>query len=100
VRRRRALLTVALLGLLIVGSLFAFVYPTRTFLHQRDDLQTAERRLDVLRAQTHRLRAASKRLQGDAEVERIARGEYGLVRPGETSYVVVPAAPPPATPLP
>jgi len=33
-------------------------------------------------------------------VERRAREDYGLVRPGETPYVLVPAPPPTTAPLP
>jgi cell division protein FtsB len=100
VTRRRRLL-VCVLGLLaLVGFLFAFVYPTRTFLAQRDEISRARERLDVLRRATADLEHDTQRLRGDAEVERIAREQYGLVRPGETSYVLVPRAPAPTTPEP
>jgi cell division protein FtsB len=89
VRRRRLLLGV-LAALALVGFLFAFVYPTRTYLGQRDQIRRAEERLAVLQRQTVTLERDTKRLQGDAEVERIAREQYGLVRPGETPYVIVP----------
>jgi cell division protein FtsB len=85
------------LGLAVVGFLFAFVYPTRTYLDQRDQLHQAEERLDVIRRETAELEADTERLKGDAEVERIAREQYGLVRPGETSYVIVPATTPSTT---
>jgi cell division protein FtsB len=92
VRRRRATLATILLGLAVVGLLFAFVYPTSTYLRQRSELGAAQRRLDRLQSETLRLEEANKKLQSDAEVERIAREQYGLVRPGETPYVLVPAA--------
>lgn len=85
-----------LCGLLLLGFLFAFVYPTRTYLKQREQIQAAESRLGVLQRETAALRRDTKRLQGDAEVERIAREQYGLVRPGETPYVLVPSTTPPA----
>jgi cell division protein FtsB len=89
VRRRRLLLGV-LAALALVGFLFAFVYPTRTYLGQREQIRRADERLTVLRRQTAALEGETKRLEGDAEVERIAREQYGLVRPGETPYVIVP----------
>jgi cell division protein FtsB len=57
-------------------------------------IHQAEERLDVIRRETAELQRDTKRLQGDAEVERIAREQYGLVRPGETSYVIVPETTP------
>ena len=87
-----------LLGLAFVAVLFAFVYPTQTYLHQRKELNAAERRLQVLEQNTKSLQRDSDRLQSDPEVERRAREDYGLVRPGETPYVLVPT--PPTTALP
>ena len=92
-RGRRSTLALLLLGLAFVAVLFAFVYPTRTYLGQRRELNAAERRLEVLEENTKALDHDSARLQSDAEVERRAREDYGLVRPGETPYVLVPAPP-------
>jgi cell division protein FtsB len=98
VRRRRALLVATLGGLVLVGLLFAFGYPTRTFLQQRTQIHATERHLADLRRATASLDRQSRQLQSDAAVERIAREQYGLVRPGETPYVLVPAVPPSTTP--
>ena len=92
-RGRRSTLVLLLLGLALVGALFAFVYPTRTYLHQRRELNAAERQLGVLQDTTKALKHDSEKLQSDAEVERRAREDYGLVRPGETPYVLVPSPP-------
>jgi cell division protein FtsB len=78
------------LGLGLVGSLFAFVYPTRTYLDQRADTHAAEQRLALLRAENERLADEAERLQSDEAVERIAREQYGLLRPGEHAFVIVP----------
>lgn len=83
-------------GVLVVGGivfLLAFVYPTRTWIQQRRDLHAAEQRLEVLERGTRQLEARNDRLGSDAEVERRARDDYGMVRPGETPYVLVPAQP-------
>lgn len=82
-----------MLGLAVVAALFAFVYPTRTFLDQRREIRAAERQLEVLERTTRALERDNERLGRDAEVERRAREDYGLVRPGETPYVLVPAPP-------
>jgi cell division protein FtsB len=96
VRRRRLVVVGLLVTLLLLGFLFAFVYPTRTYLKQREQIQAAEQKLGVLERETAVLERDSKRLEGVAEVERIAREQYGLVRPGETPYVLVPSTTPPA----
>lgn len=93
VRRRRAVLTTVLGALAIVGFLFAFVYPTSTYFRQRAQLGKANERLERLVAEIKRLEQESEKLLGDAEVERLAREQYGLVRPGETPYVLVPTTP-------
>ena len=92
-RGRRGTLVLLLLGLALVAALFAFVYPTRTYINQRREVNAAERRLEVLKDGTKALEHDSARLQSDAEVERRAREDYGLVRPGETPYVLVPSPP-------
>jgi cell division protein FtsL len=84
--RRRGRLRGALLLVTSVGLLFAFVYPTRTFLEQRDEMH-----LSVLDRENAKLEAEAKRLQNDAEIERIARERYGLVKPGERPFVIIPA---------
>ena len=68
----------------LVGLLFVFVYPTRTFLDQRDETNKARAQLAVLQAENARLAQESKRLSTDSEIERLARQKYGLVKPGET----------------
>jgi cell division protein FtsB len=82
-----------MLGLGLIGLLFAFVYPTSTYLHQRDQRSAGEAQIAKLDAQTKELERQNAALRGDAAVEQIAREEYGLVRPGETPYVIVPSTP-------
>jgi cell division protein FtsB len=89
--RRRGRLRGALLLVTSVGLLFAFVYPTRTFLEQRDEMHRAGQQLSVLDRENAKLEAEAKRLQNDAEIERIARERYGLVKPGERPFVIIPA---------
>jgi cell division protein FtsL len=90
---------VALFVVVLVGLLFAFVYPTRTFLDQRTETNKARAQLELLQSENARLARESKQLSTDAEVERLAREKYGLVKPGEQPYVILPAptsTPPPA----
>ena len=76
--------------MLLVGVLFAFVYPTQTFLDQRSATTKAREQLDVLRSENTKLADATERLQSDDEIARIAREFYGLVKPGEQPYVILP----------
>jgi cell division protein FtsL len=84
---------IAIGSLVVVAILFLFVFPTRSFLAQRSQISGAQHDLDVLRTQNARLQKEAARLQTDAEIERIAREEYGMVRPGERAFVVIPAPP-------
>ncbi len=87
-----------LLFVAVVGGVMAFaVFPTRTFLDQRDDLGAAEERIRLLDAENKRLESRVQKLHTEAEIERLAREQYSLVRPGEEAYAVLPA---PGEPVP
>ena len=79
-----------LVSVVLVGVLFAGVFPTRTYLAQRASVSHAEKQLKVLGEQNADLEARAKKLQSDAEVERLARERYNLVKPGEEAYAVLP----------
>jgi cell division protein FtsB len=87
-RLRRALWP--LLAVVLVGVLFAGVFPTRTFLAQRAAISHAQKQLEVLGQQNADLEQRAKELQTDAEIERLAREQYNLVKPGEEAYAVLP----------
>ncbi|MFM7271661.1 MAG: FtsB family cell division protein [Actinomycetes bacterium] len=94
--RRRRVLT----GLLALGFVaFVALGPIRTWVHQRHRLAVAEQRLRMLERETAELEAKRKVLETPAEIERRAREELGMVRPGEQPYSVLPAGPS-ATPTP
>ena len=84
------LVKVGFAGLFLILFLFLFVFPTRTYLQQRDQKNAAEQRLQLLRQQTAMLKEQTRKLKTGPEIERIARAQFGLIRPGETPYVVVP----------
>ncbi len=79
------LATAVLVGLLVGG-----VFPTRTYLHQRDQIVAEERRVKVLTDQNQKLASQVDQLRTDAEIERLAREQYNLVRPGEEAYAILP----------
>ena len=86
------LVSVTLIGLLFIG-----VYPTRTYLAQRSSLGRAQHQLEVLKTENARLDERVKALDTDAEIERLAREQYNLVREGEEAYAILPAPPAPIT---
>jgi cell division protein FtsB len=83
----------------LVLALGLGVFPTRSFLDQRAQVSEAEQRLAVLREQNAALADQLDELSTPEEIERLAREEYNLVRPGEEAYSVLPA-PLPALELP
>ena len=88
--RRRVLVRVLIGAMAIVALLFVFVFPARTLLAQRQQTEKQKKTLELLHEQSRKLAEESRRLQNNAEVERMAREQYGFVYPGEHPYVVVP----------
>ncbi|MCS4133781.1 FtsB family cell division protein [Salinibacter ruber] len=83
------------LGLLLGGVLVWVVFFDSHSLWQRyrwhQELEATARENADLRAEIERLRSQLDRPLSDSLVERIAREEYGMKRPGETIYRVEPA---------
>ena len=88
--RRRTLVRVLIGAMALVALLFVFVFPARTLLAQRQQTEKQKKTLELLHEQSRKLAEESRRLQNNAEVERMAREQYGFVYPGEHPYVVVP----------
>lgn len=99
VRRRRARLTARATVLLTIvgGVLVLSIAPTRLYFEQRAELAEMERQARLLERETDALAARAERLRDPEMLERLARQCLGMVRPGETAFVVVPkeGAPPP-----
>jgi cell division protein FtsB len=81
---------------LLCGVLFLGLFPTRTYLDQRSSTAEAEARLDELVQRNGELQQQVDTLGTDAEVERLARSEFGWAKPGEEVYQVLP---PPEDPV-
>lgn len=84
-------------GVVLVGVLFLAVFPTRTWLDQRHQRAAVAERVAILREQNTRLEKRASELHTDAEIERLAREQYNLVRPGEEAYALLPAGPAPTS---
>lgn len=82
-------------GVVFVALLaFFFAYPTRSLWDQERDLSRTRSQLAALQHENEQLVAQRQRLQRPAEIERVARHRYNMVRPGERAYSVVPPAAP------
>lgn len=77
-------------GAVLVGVLFLGVFPARTWVAQRRTHRAVAARVKILEAQNRRLEARVRELHTDTEIERIAREQYNLVRPGEEAYALLP----------
>ena len=80
-----------IVALLLVGGLVAAIAiePTRQLLEQRERIDGMAAELEELTATNRELKDRTDRLADPDYLEREAR-EVGLVRPGETAYVVMP----------
>jgi cell division protein FtsB len=86
----RDLLAVGVVVVLAVAVLAGLaVLPTKTWFSQRDKMAEAEAELARIEAEIVQLEDQQRRLETDAEIEIVARRDYGLVRPGEESYRIV-----------
>ena len=90
-RRSTWIITPAILVILTCGVL-AFLAPTRTLLDQRKTAATAEQRLAELDQANADAQAQVDALQTDAEIERLAREQYGYAKAGEEVYHLLPEA--------
>ena len=94
-RRAGRLLGIAAGVLVALAVLALGVFPTRIFLDQRAATAEASERLEVLRAQNAAYEERIAALQDPEEIERLAREQFNLVKPGEEAYAVLPAPLPP-----
>jgi cell division protein FtsB len=99
--RRRGVLSsvwVLLVIAIAAGLLLLLVFPTRAWLSQRSAIDGNERKLELLQAENERLEDKVDGLSTPEEIERVARAQYNLVKPGERPFAVLPE--PAAAPLP
>jgi cell division protein FtsB len=87
--KTRAVWVVTLLLVVAVALVFSNVFPFRQILAQQELVAQKEQTLAVLQEENLRLTAAAEYLETEQGVEKIARQDFGYVRPGEVAYVVV-----------
>lgn len=95
-RLRRALTVgdrpyILILALLVGVAIFMALGPLQVFTAAADRVDDLREERDELEGEVEGLEERRERLEDPEEVERIARSELGLVRPGEIPFVVVPS---------
>jgi cell division protein FtsB len=94
VRQRAGILAAALA---LAGVMALAVFPTQAYLAQRRHHDELTDQVADLGAKNQDLRNRATQLQTDEEIERLARLQYHLVRPGEEAYVILPDDTPPTS---
>lgn len=77
----------SLAGAIVVG---VAVLPMRTYFQQRELLEQTNLERQEIVGEVDQLRSQLELLQTDAEVERLGRENFDLVKPGEESYRILP----------
>lgn len=85
--RWRSMLVVTLL--VSLGLVAAGVLPVQQYLERENEVRAAEDRLRELVETNTVLSGDADALLSEQEIERIAREQYGFVRPGEIGYIVI-----------
>jgi len=74
----------AFLGILLAS----YIQPLQDIMHNRAEIPALEQKLQKASMQNTARERAIKELQTPAGIERSARENYGMIRPGEQVYIV------------
>lgn len=86
--RKRTMIGCVLVVVTVIATMFIYVYPIRGYYTQSREEKIERRRLATLQEANRKMKQERKSLSTDAEIERIAREQYRLVKPGEEAYLV------------
>ncbi len=78
------MLYAAFLGILLAS----YIQPLQDIMHNRAEIPALEQKLQKASMQNTARERAIKELQTPAGIERSAREDYGMIRPGEQVYIV------------
>ncbi|MDQ4148841.1 MAG: septum formation initiator family protein [Actinomycetota bacterium] len=87
-------LRLGVIALVTLGLALTGLAPARQALQQRELIRQEQAKLEALEKRNEELRSRLARLEDPAYREKLAREQLGVVRPGETSYVIVPPSAP------
>jgi cell division protein FtsL len=89
IRKRKRLKWTAMLVLICLGYVaYTFANQERQLSNMRHEAESLRAREATLKAENERLRQEQSLLQSDAYIEKVAREDLGLVKPGETPYIM------------
>lgn len=88
-RSRKVTILVALLGLAVY---LLAVFPTRSYLLQRSQVRHVVTQVNAVQSSNAQLQHQIDSMNSPSEIEKIARSQYGLIKPGEKAFVVLPPA--------
>lgn len=89
-RRGSRVAVLAVIGVVVVAAvLLTNVLPIRSLMAEERRVDQAREQLTAIKNENAKLQAQADYLSSDAGVEMVARRDFGLVKPGETAYVVV-----------
>lgn len=75
---------------IIIGWLLYWSFsPAGLWLKEQRELEILDKKLTTLRIKNQALEEEIARLKTDTYIEQLARQELGLVKPGETAYIVI-----------
>jgi cell division protein FtsB len=80
----------AVVGTLLVVLMLSALYPIRQYFTQKNELKELTVEEAQLARKIGELTELRSRLLTNDEIERIAREELGMVRPGEIAFAIVP----------
>lgn len=75
--------------LVSLGLVASGVLPLQQYFEREIQVIDAQERLTALEAENAVIASDVVALESDQEIERVAREQYGFVRPGEVGYVVI-----------
>jgi cell division protein FtsB len=89
-RKRSRWKSVLFLALVVsLGLVASGVLPLQQYLEREIQVTGAQERLASIEGQNDTIASDVVALRTDQEIERVAREQYGFVRPGEVGYVVI-----------
>lgn len=74
--------------LFVIGLVVLGVLPVKTYVGQQRELALTSQRLDLLRSKNAALQTRAAVLKSDAEVARLAREQFGMVRAGQRLVLI------------
>ena len=77
--------------IVLMAGLFLAVMPIRTYLQQRHTVASLSHQLATLNASNKATTQQIAQLNSPSKIQGIGHSRYGLVQPGQTSYVILPS---------